>query len=42
MEADFTAKLTRDPDYHVDVLPAVHRLEHRFDAAGALTLVPAC
>ena len=38
LEADCTAKLTRDPEYHVDVLTAVHRLEHRFDAAGGLTL----
>lgn len=40
MEADFTAKITRDADYHGDVLPAVRRLEHRYDAAGRLRLRP--
>jgi hypothetical protein len=38
MEADHTPKLTRDPDYHRNVLPAVVRLKHRVGADGELTL----
>jgi hypothetical protein len=39
MEDGCTAKITRDADYHADVLPAVRRLEHCFDADGKLALV---
>lgn len=38
MESDHTAKLTRDPEYHADVRPAVVRLKHRVGADGELTL----
>ena len=38
MDADCTARLTRDPDYHPKVRPGVRRLAHGLDANGDLTL----